>query len=755
MRITDFPELVLPLGADLVVGVDVANDITKRIKLENLPVSIPTTVALATKQDLLVSGTTIKTLNSVSLLGSGNIVLTTNASGVAGAIQFSNGSAFASDATNLFWDDTNNRLGVGTNAPSGSLEIVDDNTNQTILGVKTSQSANTFRIYNGNSQTTPVWNIGAISPDTRIGFYNTLTFRANGTTIAEMGSSEVSVGGATGARLGIRGSGSTSATTAFLVQNSASTTLLSVLDDGRLTSSGDFYCGSASGAGSFVFNNSGNNFYLGTTNNHNISFSQFTAVRTPAGGGIKIENANNVSGPLASAQLEIASTTKGILIPRMTTTQRDAIATPATGLKIYNTTLGTLDIYDGAVWQRFGKQTFIKGSGSTSATLSFLVQNSGGQEFMRIQDNGLTIFNGTVQNLTGPMQALSFAPSSSPFNFSNAAIFTISGTATLTTSGQRDGFIADFTWGPTSGTASMNVFNASPTINQTGGANGITRGLYINPTLTAAADFRAIEVVRGNVLLATTSGNVGIGTNAPTQALEVVGQSRFSDNILFSTDYKYIGRELNASSIRFSSLGSEVMVNISTGGRFAVNFPGVIRFQVSAGGQTTISGGGSTSATTSLLVQNSAGSNIIKTTDDGVTFIGNITTGSTGANDALQIQGNTSVKTSVGTLVFRTVPSSNDIYLDATSGSMFIRTNGLNQAMSINTAQAVGIGINSANASALLDLTSTTRGFLPPRMTTTQKNAIATPAEGLIVMDITLHKLYVHNGTAWEQIQSI
>jgi hypothetical protein len=38
------------------------------------------------------------------------------------------------------------------------------------------------------------------------------------------------------------------------------------------------------------------------------------------------------------------------------------------------------------------------------------------------------------------------------------------------------------------------------TINQTGGANGITRGLYINPTLTSAADFRAIQTTAGKVI---------------------------------------------------------------------------------------------------------------------------------------------------------------------------------------------------------------------------------------------------------------
>jgi len=55
---------------------------------------------------------------------------------------------------------------------------------------------------------------------------------------------------------------------------------------------------------------------------------------------------------------------------------------------------------------------------------------------------------------------------------------------------------------PTSGTAVFNLFEILSTINQTGGANGITRGLYINPTLTAAADFRAIEVTAGTTVLA-------------------------------------------------------------------------------------------------------------------------------------------------------------------------------------------------------------------------------------------------------------
>ena len=74
-------------------------------------------------QATLVSGTNIKTINSTSILGSGNLAVSATPSGVAGAIQFSDGSAFSSDATNLSFDDTNNRLGVGQNVPTARVHI--------------------------------------------------------------------------------------------------------------------------------------------------------------------------------------------------------------------------------------------------------------------------------------------------------------------------------------------------------------------------------------------------------------------------------------------------------------------------------------------------------------------------------------------------------------------------------------------------------------------------------------------------------
>lgn len=61
-------------------------------------------------------------------------------------------------------------------------------------------------------------------------------------------------------------------------------------------------------------------------------------------------------------------------------------------------------------------------------------------------------------------------------------------------------------------------------------------------------------------------------------------------------------------------------------------------------------------------------------------------------------------------------------------------------------------GSSSTNASAILQVESTTKGFLPPRMTTAQRNAISSPAEGLMVWDTTIKGVFVFDGTNWVQL---
>ena len=87
------------------------------------------------------------------------------------------------------------------------------------------------------------------------------------------------------------------------------------------------------------------------------------------------------------------------------------------------------------------------------------------------------------------------------------------------------------------------------------------------------------------------------------------------------------------------------------------------------------------------------------------------------------------------------------LYQNATG---YIFLNGAQSGNNSYIATALSIGNQSAaNASSILELTSTTKGFLPPRMTTTQRNAIASPAAGLVVYDNTDNKHYGYNGTTW------
>lgn len=74
-------------------------------------------------------------------------------------------------------------------------------------------------------------------------------------------------------------------------------------------------------------------------------------------------------------------------------------------------------------------------------------------------------------------------------------------------------------------------------------------------------------------------------------------------------------------------------------------------------------------------------------------------------------------------------------------------------AATVSVQAQVGIGTPTPNSSAQLDVSSTSKGFLPPRMTKTQRNAITTPAEGLLVFQTDEIKGYYYfsNG-AWKSL---
>ena len=81
----------------------------------------------------------------------------------------------------------------------------------------------------------------------------------------------------------------------------------------------------------------------------------------------------------------------------------------------------------------------------------------------------------------------------------------------------------------------------------------------------------------------------------------------------------------------------------------------------------------------------------------------------------------------------------------------------LNGVDAVYTAGSLGVGVSPPNAAAALDVASTTKGFLPPRMTRDQRVAIANPVAGLQVYQTDTQTgsspgLYQYSGTAWVQV---
>jgi hypothetical protein len=79
--------------------------------------------------------------------------------------------------------------------------------------------------------------------------------------------------------------------------------------------------------------------------------------------------------------------------------------------------------------------------------------------------------------------------------------------------------------------------------------------------------------------------------------------------------------------------------------------------------------------------------------------------------------------------------------------------------IALNAVAQVGIGTASPNASAMLDvdvtsLAGTKKGFLPPRMDTTARDGITTPAAGLLIYNTSTNQLNYYNGTSWQMVET-
>lgn len=69
-----------------------------------------------------------------------------------------------------------------------------------------------------------------------------------------------------------------------------------------------------------------------------------------------------------------------------------------------------------------------------------------------------------------------------------------------------------------------------------------------------------------------------------------------------------------------------------------------------------------------------------------------------------------------------------------------------------DSSAQVGVGTQTPSPSAVLDVTSTTKGFLPPRMTSVQRNSISSPATGLMIYNTDVNAVQFFNGTTWNSM---
>jgi hypothetical protein len=104
------------------------------------------------------------------------------------------------------------------------------------------------------------------------------------------------------------------------------------------------------------------------TNGHVFRVNQNGIFGTSFGLGVSTLN--------VSAILQADSTTKGFLPPRMSTSQRNAVVSPATGLTIFNTDTGFLESYDGSAWITNSNTNLYNSNGSIEGASRVITGNS-------------------------------------------------------------------------------------------------------------------------------------------------------------------------------------------------------------------------------------------------------------------------------------------------------------------------------------------------------------------------------------------
>ena len=110
----------------------------------------------------------------------------------------------------------------------------------------------------------------------------------------------------------------------------------------------------------------------------------------------------NTTSPESSSILDVSSNSKGLLIPRMTNTQMNAISSPAEGLQIYNTDAKSVYIYNGNDW--ISKEYRISGFVDAGVSiqidnLKFQIPTSGNRSLQMATTSGTNNISGTSRSV--------------------------------------------------------------------------------------------------------------------------------------------------------------------------------------------------------------------------------------------------------------------------------------------------------------------------------------------------------------------
>ena len=254
----------------------------------------------------------------------------------------------------------------------------------------------------------------------------------------------------------------------------------------------------------------------------------------------------------------------------------------------------------------------------------------------------------------------------------------------------------------------------------------ISTGITIGTTaITSGTVGRVLFEGTGNVVSESanlffdvTNTRFGIG-GTPTKTLSVIGSATSGfDAISFKGQYSETGYLATSNGAIYLASGASVT------GSFLELSSAVANLR---GGTTAVT---FTVGSERMRIANTGNVLINTTTDAGYKL---------DVNGTARVSGNTTV-------------GGNLLVNNTTDFGYRMDVNG-NVRLSGNQNTLTGsvlIGTTySFAASAVLKIDSTTQGFLCPRMTTTQKNAIASPAAGLMVYDTTLNLMALYNGTTW------